>query len=296
MKPQSAVDTRVRQPSLDASGGRRQGETAARPPQAIYGIWRVGKPLAGGSDGGVIAAAQPADAAGSGRWDYAIRLAGNSAAGRGTIRSFVASAAAANHPNLIAVLDASPEASQPYLVMPRLVGRTLADTLRRRKDMRLPVVLWIIRQVSQALESLHAAGWVHGDVKPANVFIDRGGHTTLMDLGFANRVHTVRRGVFAGTPDYAAPEATSGEHAAIPAMDVFSLGRTLWRSLLHGDASESPRVGPVADLIASMVHPQPAQRPTIGEVTAELLRLELATLGEHIRIGQPGDPADRQAA
>ena len=45
----------------------------------------------------------------------------------------------------------------------------------------LPVALWLVRQIAQGLEALHASGWVHGDVKPENAIVGSRGHVTLVD-------------------------------------------------------------------------------------------------------------------
>ena len=106
------------------------------------------------------------------------------------IARFVAAATSANHPNLIPILDASTTAATPYLVMPRLEGESMQHHLTSAHKKPLPVALWLIRQIAQGLEALHTAGWIHGDVKPANALVGATGHVTLLDLGFAARVHT----------------------------------------------------------------------------------------------------------
>ncbi|MCG8650403.1 MAG: protein kinase, partial [Pirellulales bacterium] len=172
------------------------------------GIWRLGNPLHQ-SDTVALHLAQPADANGSPRWDYVIKrvLSGEDAESRQQIMRFASAATEAVHPNLIVVLDASASSTSPYLVMPRLEGMSMAWHLEQPKSKALPIALWLVRQVAQALSALHAAGWIHGDVKPANVMVGPQGHVTLVDLGFAARIHTVPTGRFRGTPEYCAPES-----------------------------------------------------------------------------------------
>ena len=145
----------------------------------------------------------------------------------------------------------------------------------------LPVALWLVRQVAQALSAVHAAGWIHGDVKPENVIVGPGGHVTLIDLGFAAQIHTVNGSQFRGTPDYAAPELLSGNMAALPAADMFSLGKMLWHWLTQVQTDNDRSFEPVAELIERLVAKDPAARPMADAVIGQLLRLEINTLGQH---------------
>ena len=251
---------------------------------SILGIWRIGESIHE-SSAAELSLAQPADAAGSPRWDYVIKRAvdgQDQLEGRRQILQFIASTAGVVHPNLVPVLDASTTATLPYLVMPRLEGQSMQRHLESDVPKPLPVALWLVRQVAQALDALHSAGWIHGDVKPDNTMVGTRGHVTLVDLGFASRVHTVPRHHYRGTPAYSAPEAIAGEMAAMPAMDIFSLGRVLWQWLTCTEQVHPGLLEPVAELVESMVSNDSAERPSAAEVVKQLLRLEIETLGRHI--------------
>lgn len=264
-----------------------RSQVASRP--AILGIWRIGEALHT-SPTTELSLAQPADAQGSPRWDYVIKraLAGtHEVEGRRQIVQFVSAATGIVHPNLVVVLDASSGATSPYLVMPRLEGQTMQQHLASDTFTPLPVALWLVRQIAQALDALHAAGWVHGDVKPDNAIVGSRGHVTLIDLGFATRIHTVADHHYRGTPAYSAPEALAGNFAAMPAMDIFSLGRVLWQWLTRTEQVNQALLEPVADLVQMMVSDQAESRPSASNVANQLLRLEIETLGRHIGPGQP---------
>ena len=251
---------------------------------AILGIWRLGEVIHESSTT-QLSLAQPADAVGSPRWDYVIKRARNGAdqlEGNRQILQSIAAASCATHPNLIALLDASTTSNQPYMVMPRLEGEPMQSHLESTTSKPLPVALWLVRQLAQALDSLHTTGWVHGDVKPENSVVGSRGHVTLVDLGFASRIHTLPNHHFRGTPDYAAPEALAGTLAAIPAMDIFSLGRVLWHWITRTEQVSQAMLEPVADLVQQMVSKNPSERPTAAEVAQQLLSLEIETLGRHI--------------
>lgn len=164
------------------------------------------------------------------------------------------------------------------------------DLLLSDGNQPLPVALWMVRQIAQAVTALHAGGWVHGDIKPANVVVGQAGHATLVDLSFATKMHTPFGPVFRGTPDYASPELIAGDVAALPAMDVFAMGRVLWQWLTRVQPVSDLLLEPVADLVGQMLAPDPADRPSADAVAAELLRLEIDTLGCHI------GPAPRRTA
>lgn len=265
---------------------------------SILGIWRLGTQLASGK-GTALYVAQPADSQGNPRYDYVLKTVANGPdqdiAAREAARQIAQSiqAAGVDHPNLVAVLDASTSGHAPYLVMPRLQAEPLDVRIAQLDHFAIPVALWWARQIAQALEKLHANGWVHGDIKPDNILVDSKGHVTVIDLGFAARVHTPLHRVFRGTPAYASPELMNGGSAALPAMDVFALGRVLWESLAQAAPAHPSALEPVAELIEQMVSPDPMQRPDSAKIVQRLLSLEIETLGGHIG---PSPMAARRAA
>jgi eukaryotic-like serine/threonine-protein kinase len=270
----------------------------AAPPK-IIGIWKLGEMLYT-SDHSRLFAAQPADADGSPRFDYVLRtVSGNRATREESVtqlQRFASAASAASHPNLIVVLDASIQSSSPFIVMPRLAGNTLAQWLDSMPPQPLPVILWAVRQTTQALDALHAQSWVHGDLKPSNILMSPQGHVTVLDLGFAQRSGTTNPGLFMGTPRYAAPETTDqGNAIAMPSSDICSLGKILLDLLawITPIVRNQAMLEPVADLIAEMINESPNERPAATDVSSRLLRLEIESLGEHI---QPPSKAVRWAA
>jgi eukaryotic-like serine/threonine-protein kinase len=151
-------------------------------------------------------------------------------------------------PHLISILDAQLKEAPYYVVMPWLEGETLEWLLARGRRPSVPVALWIARQVAEALGALDARGWMHGDVKPGNLFVSPRGHATLVDLGFCRRtkdVADVKRRELVGTVNYIAPEALTSSLAPDIRSDLYSLGVTLYEML----AGRLPFVGDnLADL------------------------------------------------
>ncbi|MEM6978024.1 MAG: protein kinase family protein [Planctomycetota bacterium] len=268
-------------PFTTGSSGPQSGQ--------IIGIWRLGQPLSVNDDPNRAARlfrAQPADSEGSPRYDYVLKtVATGLTTSQADAEQIGASIAVANvsHPNLIAILDASATGATPFIVMPHLAAMTLEERIATTNAISVPVALWFARQVAQATVALHEAGQIHGDIKPRNVLIDDCGHATLIDLGFSARIHSPLRGLFRGTPDYAAPELVEGTTAALPAMDIYAIGRVLWQLLAHAQPTDAASLSAIADLIEATLDPTPTNRPDATSLVASLLQLEIETLGDHIR-------------
>jgi serine/threonine-protein kinase len=213
-----------------------------------------------------------------------------------------------SHPHLVSVLSAQTAKPPFYLVMPYLAGRTVKERLQRGEPFPLPHALWIARQAAEALEAVHRAGYVHGDVKPGNLMISADGHATLLDLGFVRERapggSALDRPV-AGTINYLAPEMLTSIWADERA-DLFSLGATLFEMLagrppyvassLEELAEKQQRAGApdvrslvphvpshVAELVRSLLARDPFRRPRrTMEVFRRLITLEIGTLAERI--------------
>jgi serine/threonine protein kinase len=139
-----------------------------------------------------------------------------------------------SHPHLVPILGASIGRSPRYLVTPWLEGTTLEASWASGSRVDVPRVLWIARQVAEAMQALYAAGWMHGDIKPGNIFLSPEGHATLLDLGFARRNRetgsTADRCV-TGTYNYMAPEQTTRRLRADIRSDIYGLGVVLFELL-----------------------------------------------------------------
>jgi predicted Ser/Thr protein kinase len=188
-------------------------------------------------------------------------------------------AAALSHPHLVTVYDVGHDESGPYLVMELIEGPTLAqvsESLDRREALEL------VANIADALATIHAAGIVHRDVKPANILISERG-PKLTDFGVALDVDAERLttgGMVFATPRYASPEQLAGRTVS-PAGDVFSLGAVLYE-LIAGEApfgdDRSLPPPPVGDdgldrLLAQALALDPADRPTASEFATSLRRL-----------------------
>jgi serine/threonine protein kinase len=169
----------------------------------------------------------------------------------------------ASHPGLVDIRAAArtPD-GVPYLVMEYLRGKTLASIVAEG-PLEIATLIGLVAQAAAALAALHAAGVIHCDVKPENVFVldDRvwGAlpQVKVIDFGVSRRVDEPKTddSTIAGTPSYMAPEQWKGEPQ--PASDVYALGCVLYE-LVTGDL---PFTGSLPQLMLAHVEQRPA-RPT----------------------------------
>lgn len=95
------------------------------------------------------------------------------------------------------------------------------------------IAIAVVRECLVALSSLHRAGIIHGDIKPANIMLKKTGYSKIIDLGSACESDD-QRGLRPFTPQYAAPEVLD-QGIVTPLSDLASLGYVLVE-LLSGRA------------------------------------------------------------
>ena len=205
-----------------------------------------------------------------------------------------------SHPNLLTIHHADHSAGGvPYLVMEYLDGENLG-TLFDRGHLAAPAIITIGAQVAAALATLHAAGVVHCDVKPDNIFLTYQDDSDtifvkVIDYGVARLLdepHT-SDGTIAGTPAYMAPEQWRGH--ATPKSDVYALACMLYELLVgeqpfHGSlpqlmvahhdklpdriSAHRRDIDPALDrLISRGMSKDPSLRPTMSDFASALAEL-----------------------
>src|SRR4051794_11229243 len=94
-------------------------------------------------------------------------------------------AARIRHDGVVTVHDLVKEVGHPWIVMELLAGRTLADAVKADGPLSIEQVARVGLRLLEALQATHAAGLIHRDVKPANVFLCHSGRVVLTDFGIA---------------------------------------------------------------------------------------------------------------
>lgn len=149
------------------------------------------------------------------------------------------------HPNTVEVFDyGHTDEGLFYYVMEYLRGLSLEEVVKRHGPLPPGRVVYLLRQVCGALSEAHAAGLVHRDVKPANVFACyRGGMydvAKLLDFGLVKGpalgtndepTDVVRAGMIRGTPLYMSPEQITVDRVLDHRADVYALGGVAYRLL-----------------------------------------------------------------
>ena len=142
---------------------------------------------------------------------------------------------AVGHPNVVEVLDSGvTEAGEPFVVTERLHGQTLGECLKRCESIAWDGALRIVKEAARGLSAVHAAGAVHRDVKPDNLFLcdeeRHGVSLKVLDFGFATFTESETDPRVFGTLKYIAPEQAVAERVDARA-DVYALGVVLFRML-----------------------------------------------------------------
>jgi serine/threonine protein kinase len=199
------------------------------------------------------------------------------------------------HPNIVALVQQIDlDAGQPALVFERCTG-SWADTLHGGGTIPLREVVSVGIKLAGALETVHAAGYIHCDVRPDNVLVGSDGRPVLAGFDEAVEADLDDPTALHVTTQHTAPELLEGR-APTPATDVYGLAATLYelvagRAAFRAYAGESPasvivrvlsgHVKPIvaagipldmSDLLTWALSGDPAQRPPTPAWLAEELR------------------------
>ena len=164
------------------------------------------------------------------------------------------------------------------LAMEYFEGKNLEDC----STLGLGDVLLVFRMVASGLNAMHQHGFVHCDIKPNNILINKAGSIKIIDLGQSCKIGTVKQRI-QGTPDYIAPEQVKRKPLG-PKTDIFNLGATMYWALTGKHAPTmipkknkfglpiiEPRRAPheikkqlpvgISKLVMDCIEDDPAQRP-----------------------------------
>lgn len=158
-----------------------------------------------------------------------------------------------------------------YVVMERLQGETVGARIARIGPLPMPLVVRIALETADALAAVHAAGVIHRDLKPNNLFLASRGQRIdqlkLLDFGVAKQLDLpalTTTGQVYGTPMYMAPEQLRDSKHVNARCDLYSLGAVL----LECVTGKLPfRSGNAAALISEIVF---GENPAVHGLRADL--------------------------
>jgi serine/threonine-protein kinase len=208
-----------------------------------------------------------------------------------------------SHPNVVGYVGhGRTDDGLYYLILEFVDGTSLGSILKeRRKNASGPlpfsIVLSMAIQTARGLVAVHDAGFVHRDVKPDNLLVDRCGNVKLCDFNLVKQMRDsnasgedeTREGIGMGTPQYMPPEQCTNAKSAREPADVYSWAATFYHAfagrkafdakddmdLLLKVLAERPQhiqeIHPdlpsdIADLIMRCLEKAPADRPTFEKV------------------------------
>ena len=147
------------------------------------------------------------------------------------------------HPNIVRFYGMEQEGRLIFMLMDYVDGESLKHKIFDANG-ALPFneIYEITTQLAWALKYAHAEGFVHSDVKPANIMLDSSGQVQLSDFGITRMAEsTTMTMVGAGTPAYMSPEQIRGEQPNAQ-TDIYALGIVLYEML----TGERPFTGELA--------------------------------------------------
>jgi predicted hydrocarbon binding protein len=203
-------------------------------------------------------------------------------------------AAQVDHPHVVSIYHVGEERGLPYLVMPFLEGRSLAEHLRREGPLPPAEAVRIAAEIAAGLGAAHARKLVHRDIKTENVIlVGPARHVRIIDFGLAHETlvpgHRLTiDGIVVGTPAYMAPERAS-DGIVDGRADLFGLGVILYEML----CGRMPFEGRTAvAVLAAIARGSPTP---LDEISPDL-PLPLADLTMRLIAHDPADrPADANA-
>ena len=186
-----------------------------------------------------------------------------------------------DHPFVLKFLPIPLNKRRSYLAMEYVGGETLADRLKRERSLPEPEALRIAGQLCAAIDHVHRRGFVHYDVKPANVILCADGTIRLIDFGLAHAVVSGRFSFGGPAPaiassDYVAPEQIRRKRGR-KSVDVYGIGVVLYE-MLTGRApfpNDDPFVVASARTLGDPPAPRalnPSVSPQVEEIALRALR------------------------
>ena len=197
-------------------------------------------------------------------------------------------AAQLSHPNIVPIYSVDEKDGLVFFIMACVDGDNLAKQMAERGPLPVAEVRRILREVASALAFAHARKFIHRDIKPDNILIDKDdGRAIVTDFGIARAVQDgaetrlTATGIAIGTPAYMSPEQCAGDREIDGRADLYALG-TLGYQMLAGrlpfDATSTPAllVKQLSEKPLAIVERRPDTPPDLAGIVMRLLEKEPA--------------------
>ncbi|MEA3201444.1 MAG: eukaryotic-like serine/threonine-protein kinase [Thermoplasmata archaeon] len=213
---------------------------------------------------------------------------------------------AAASPRVVRLLDVGHEDGRAFLVMERAAGGSARDALDRAGPFPPERAVALVEDLLEALDAMHAAGLVHGDVKCENLLLDADGRGLLADLGSARAsdpTSTLTSADAEGSLATLAPEVARGQRPT-PAADLYAAGAVLYRLLTGEHPIDLAGLDALSARDRLLIAPPRLPHERVPAWLAPILRSALAKRPEErpasaaafrglLRTGRPGASAPR---
>jgi len=278
------------------------------PSERIVSYWKLGKPVTAGRWYNIFRA-KPKSLGANSPYDYVVKMVNPhlrtnrlqhalDRLGREAIAT-----EQIVHNNVIRLLDAELDRAPFFLVQPWMPGRSFDRFQSANKQTTLNRLVWVARQVTEAIHAGHEKGRVHLGIDPSHVLLSRTGRVTMIGWSQSHPV-----GELAWMPHdqvqmamYTAPECFLTSYRADFASDVYSLGAFIYKSLCRRAPFEGQSVKDIAEaatksmtidlmikqplcppalyrLVRKMLDRNPAKRPNMRMVLESLIAIEIEHL------------------
>ena len=187
------------------------------------------------------------------------------------------------HSRIVPVLDSNEAGALLFLIMPYVAGENLRARLDRERQLSLPAVLSIARDLATAIDYSHGENFLHRDIKPENVLLEED-RALVCDFGLARAIDRSAleplssTGLVIGSPAYMSPEQAMADAALGPGCDIYALGCVVYEML----TGELPFTGPNSQAVMArhLSDPPRSMRAVRPDLPARVEDAVLAALAK----------------
>jgi serine/threonine protein kinase len=213
--------------------------------------------------------------------------------------------------NIVPLLDAELDYAPFFIIQPLVRGASLSQLFESHQPIPLSRMLWLVRQVAEALSAVHDNHRTYTGVHPSHILISQAGEVSLIGWGNSLSIGEPLKSPLGQSAvhrywlaHYAAPEMFEANYVANEASDVYSLGALIYRLFsgqpphdanqfdklkrsiqneIHADLqiAQESCPGALNQLVNQMLSKSPTRRPNMKVLLDQLISLEIEFLQDH---------------